>query len=350
MQDSKNTETKTHSSNTEAETKVDIKAETKVDTKTETKAETKVDTKAESISEKENKTSKPGRWVEIFAFLILFAVILEIMAYLTSPIRSNQPAMAVARDRNVIAALANKPDDMDVIVAGDSEAMVMVSTNILMDEAGISSFNCNQLGARVSETYFCMNKLLKKQHPQVETNIITQDTTFNTEVHLTYNAMMQEAFPYIKYHSNWRRRYGFEDLPGYSEYRGFEEIYVVDPYYGDEYMFETEDRYNVNPIAMYYLDKIRELCDDKGITLILVTSPSVVNMNYSKHNTLQDYADKYNLKYIDFNLMTEELGLDWTNDTGDAGDHINAYGTEKTTRYLMEYLNENFDLPDHRED
>ena len=31
-------------------------------------------------------------------------------------------------------------------------------------------------------------------------------------------------------------------------------------------------------------------------------------------------------------------------------DHINAYGGEKTTRYLMKYLKENYDLPDHRED
>ena len=34
---------------------------------------------------------------------------------------------------------------------------------------------------------------------------------------------------------------------------------------------------------------------------------------------------------IDFNLLQDEIGLDWSNDTGDAGDHINVYGTEKTT-------------------
>jgi 2-hydroxy-3-keto-5-methylthiopentenyl-1-phosphate phosphatase len=115
-------------------------------------------------------------------------------------------------------------------------------------------------------------------------------------------------------------------------------------------MFETDERAAINPIAMYYLDKICELCKEKDIPLVLVSSPSAVNMNYPKHNTLKDYADKHGLDYIDFNVLANEINLDWSQDTGDKGDHINAYGGEKTTRYLMKYLKENYDLPDHRED
>ena len=122
----------------------------------------------------------------------------------------------------------------------------------------------------------------------------------------------------------------------------------VDPYNGDEYMFETEERGYINGIAMFNLEQIRKLCEEKGVTLVLVTSPSPVNMSYPVHNTLQDYADENNLDYIDFNVLKDEIGIDWSQDTGDAGDHINIYGCEKTTRYLIDYLNENYDLPDHR--
>ena len=318
--------------------------------KTTTKS-TATNTTTQETENTKKSSKKIFRWIEIFAFVIVFACILWGISYLIDPVRLDQPEMGVARDRHIIASLTEEPDSMDVIVVGDSEAMVLVSTKIFMDEAGISSYNCNQLGQRVSETYFYLQKLLEEQHPEVmilETNVITQDTTFNTEVHMTYNAVCQEAFPILRYHSNWRRKFGLEEPPVYEAYKGYEEIYVVDPYGGEEYMFESQDRYNVNPIAMYYLDKIRELCDEKGIEIILVSSPSAVNFNYTKHNTIQDYADKYNLAYIDFNLMTDEIGLDWSNDTGDAGDHINVYGTDKTTRYLMNYLNENYDLPDHR--
>ena len=326
-----------------------------VKTAAETAAKKATDTKsnAEEKSTEKTGSKKIGRWIEIFAFLLIFAGVLWGMSYLIDPVRLNQPEMAVARDRHVVAALAEEPNSSDVLVVGDSEAMVLVSTKILMDEAGISSYNCNQLGQRTSETYYFLSKLLEEQNPKVmilETNVITQDTTFNTEVHLSYNATMQEVFPIMRYHSNWRRKFGLEEPPEYNAYRGFEEIYVVDPYSGEEYMAETEDRYSVNPIAMFYLDEVRKLCDEKGIEIILVSSPSAINFNYAKHNTMQDYADKYGLEYIDFNLLQDEIGLDWSNDTGDAGDHINVYGTEKTTRYLMNYLNENYDLPDHRED
>ena len=46
----------------------------------------------------------------------------------------------------------------------------------------------------------------------------------------------------------------------------------------------------------------------------------------------------------------EELGLNWDEDTQDKGDHLNVYGAEKVTSYLGNYLEENYELEDHRND
>ena len=293
------------------------------------------------------------RWIEIFAFLLVFAATLKIVSYITDPVRNDQPELVVARDKATVAALAEDPDTMDVMVVGDSEAMVMVSPTVLMDEAGIQSYNCNQLGQRLSETYFFLDKILKKQHPKViilETNVITHETSIKTEPHLTFNILTQEAFPILRYHSMWRERFGLVEPEEYTHYKGYEDIYVVDPYDGTPYMFETEEKQWLDPITMHYLNKVIDLCKDKNIPVVLVSAPSAVNMDYPRHNTIQEYADEHGLDYIDFNLLTDEIGLDWSNDTGDKGDHINKYGTEKTSRYLIKYLKEKYDLPDHRED
>ena len=221
----------------------------------------------------------------------------------------------------------------------------------MMDEAGIAAFNCNQLGQRTVETYFFLSKLLEKQHPQVivlETNVITHETSFNTEAHLTFNALITEVIPFVKYHSNWRNLFGWVEPEPYEKVKGYQEIINIDGYSGEQYMFETEERAHINPITIYFLDKVRELCDEKGVDLVLASSPSPINMDYPRHNALQDYADKYDMDYIDFNLLTDEIGIDWSNDTGDQGDHINMYGIPKTTGYLINYLKENYDLPDHR--
>ena len=304
-------------------------------------------------TEKRSSNKKILRWIEIFCFLLLFDLSLHFLSYLKDPVRLNDPKIMLPRDRNVYDPLNEPENSIDVAIVGDSEAWAMINPDMMMEDAGISAYNCNQRGQRMIENYFFLVKFFKKQSPKVvvlETNVITHDTTFNTEAHLSFNAMITEQFPIIRFHSNWRYLIGVGDASDYVASRGYEEIITVDPYTGGDYMIETDEREKINPITIHYLNKVRELCEENGATLVLATSPSPINMTYPKHNTIQDYADKYNIDYIDFNLLTDEIGLDWSNDTGDQGDHINMYGAPKTTKYLMDYLEENFDLPDHRED
>ena len=65
---------------------------------------------------------------------------------------------------------------------------------------------------------------------------------------------------------------------------------------------------------------------------------------------MQQYADEKGIAYLDLNEKVEELGLNWTGDTQDKGDHLNVYGAEKVTSYLGNYLEENYELEDHRND
>ena len=83
---------------------------------------------------------------------------------------------------------------------------------------------------------------------------------------------------------------------------------------------------------------------------MLYSGPSPVNYNYKKHNGLAAYAKEQKIPYLDLNLKQKELGIDWQMDTVDKGDHLNLTGARKVTRYLGNYLKENYELPDHREE
>jgi len=48
--------------------------------------------------------------------------------------------------------------------------------------------------------------------------------------------------------------------------------------------------------------------------------------------------------------MDEELGLDWSRDTYDAGLHLNVYGAEKWTDYVGNLLVTNHGVQDRRGD
>ena len=54
--------------------------------------------------------------------------------------------------------------------------------------------------------------------------------------------------------------------------------------------------------------------------------------------------------YLDMNLKTEELQIDWEKDTRDGGDHLNFAGATKVTAFLGSYLKGNYALSDHRQD
>jgi hypothetical protein len=59
-------------------------------------------------------------------------------------------------------------------------------------------------------------------------------------------------------------------------------------------------------------------------------------------------ADEYGLKYIDFNMNWKEIGINWSTDSQDGGDHLNRNGGLKLSSWLGTYLMDTYDLPDHR--
>ena len=98
------------------------------------------------------------------------------------------------------------------------------------------------------------------------------------------------------------------------------------------------------------MDEIISLCKENNVTLVLYSAPSPKNYDGEKHNGIERYANEKNLAYVDLNLKTSELEIDWAKDTADHGDHLNLSGAQKTTRFLGTYLKDQFDLEDHRGD
>jgi hypothetical protein len=100
--------------------------------------------------------------------------------------------------------------------------------------------------------------------------------------------------------------------------------------------------------AMYYLQKITDLCKENGITLILVRAPLEYGWYPEWDQNIQEFADANGITYLNFNDYKEEMGLDLSTDTYDAGIHLNIYGAEKLSAFFGEYLVTNYDLTDYR--
>lgn len=112
-------------------------------------------------------------------------------------------------------------------------------------------------------------------------------------------------------------------------------------------MHASEERKSMDADAEKYLLLMKEYCESHGAKLVLVSSPSPKNWTYAKHNSVSDWAQENAVTYEDLNL-NDALGIDWTSDTKDGGDHLNFDGAKKVSNYIGAWLSENYTLPDKR--
>lgn len=109
--------------------------------------------------------------------------------------------------------------------------------------------------------------------------------------------------------------------------------------------------YTFGENAMSYLVKMNELCKENGVELILVKAPSLYPYWYDEwEEQVEVFAKENDLKYYNFLKATDEIGLDFTEDTYDAGLHLNLSGAEKLSRYFGRILSEECGIESRRGD
>lgn len=122
----------------------------------------------------------------------------------------------------------------------------------------------------------------------------------------------------------------------------------------DTKMPVIDDAEKGEPFGSYpleYLDRIRTLCEEHGIQLLLIKAPSLAPRWYSSDNEqVTGYAEKHDLPYINFYELLEETGIDYETDTYDGGLHMNLSGADKLSAYLGKILTQEYGITDHRND
>ena len=99
--------------------------------------------------------------------------------------------------------------------------------------------------------------------------------------------------------------------------------------------------YDFGEKAWEYLVKITELCEENNIQLVLFKAPSLTPYWYGEWDAqIAQYAQEHGLAYLNALDKIDEIGLDYSLDTYDAGLHLNRQGAEKMARYLGGYLME----------
>lgn len=271
----------------------------------------------------------------------------------------------------------------DVLFIGDCEVYESFVPAVLWQEYGISSYVRGGAQQLAWHSYYMLEDALRYETPKtVVFNVLA--LKYGEPQREAYNRLALDGmewsktkldaidasktedeslasyiWPLLRYHSRWNEltaedfQYAFSEKPTVSHSGYLMQTGVV-PY-------EHQEGINPRPLvdytlpetAMEYLDRMVALCREYGIELILIKAPTNA-IQYHWYDEwdeqIKAYAEKNKLSYYNFIPLADEIGIDLSTDTYDAGVHLNVYGAEKLTRYFGKILSENHGAPDRRSD
>ena len=286
--------------------------------------------------------------------------------------------MTSSRDGALIAEYYNETTDHDVVFIGDCEVYECFTPPTLWQEYGITSYVRGSAQQLIWQSYYLLEETLKRETPKaVVFNVLSikygepQSEAYNrmtldgmqwsSSKVGAVNASMTEGedflsyvFPLLRFHSRWSELTG-ED---------WQYLFHRDSVSHNGYLMQTgispktSDRegrplanYTLPAIGFEYLEKMRALCEEKGVEFILVKAPTNSWKYYwydEWEEQIVQWATQKDVPYYNFIPLDEEIGIDWSTDTYDAGVHLNVYGAEKLTSYFGNILVEEYGFADRR--
>lgn len=269
-------------------------------------------------------------------------------------------------------------DTVDVLFFGSSHAASAFNVQHLYNEYGITGYNlgCEQQNLLVS--YYWLKEALRFQSPKAvvldlfmlfeyakgEPLNTAESCTRKALDYMKWSPVKAEAvkdicsidenqsalsyyLPNARFHTRWEglSEDDFtDDLSSHYELKGFCPLMgrVSD---GEYVPFEAgihEEMEESVKVMEDYLGRIIELCNVKGIEVILTKTPTRA-VNLRKYNTVKRIADEYGISYYDLNedCFYNKIGFSFSDDMADIG-HASISGSVKVMDFFGKLLRDTY--------
>ena len=311
------------------------------------------------------------RLIKIFTAITTFLIIFFLLQRLLVP-----KYASMVLEGGLIREYYSSAKDHNVIFIGDCEVYANFSTITLWEEFGIASFIRGSPQQLIWQSYYLLEETLRHERPQVVVfNVLAMQ--YNEPQNEAYNRLILDGmrwsmskvraisasrtedddwlsyiFPFFRFKDRWREvsaedfRFFFRN-PQVS-INGFMVRSDVMP---AGWIPAPIPRANLQfgEKAFYYLERMVRLTERHGIPLVLIKAPSLYpHWHRAWNDQIVAFAEEHNLLYINFLEYIDEIGLDFSLHTFNAGLHLNVFGAELLASFFGEILQEQFDLPDRR--
>jgi len=311
------------------------------------------------------------RWVKIFSAIIVFSLVFLFFQRLLVP-----KYASVVLEGGLIREYYSSSFDHQVVFIGDCEVYANFSPISLWEEFGITSYIRGSPQQLIWQSYYLFHDTLRFETPDIVVfNVLSMQ--YNEPQYEPYNrltldgmrwsrakvnsisASMTEGedwhshiFPFFRYKDRWREISGEDFRYFFASPRvsinGFmirSDImpagFIPAPLPRASFQFGEK--------AYYYLNRMVQLAEANDVTLVLVKAPTLYPHWHTQWDQqIVEFAEENNLLYINFLEYIDEIGLDFSTDTFNAGLHLNVFGAEKLAGFFGEILTSYFELADRR--
>ncbi len=314
-------------------------------------------------------------WLGCLCILLVTVMLLAFLQALVVP-----KYMSASLEGNLISEYYKETTPHDVIFIGDCEVYECFTPPTLWEEYGITSYIRGSAQQLAWQSYYILEETLKHETPQAvvfnvyslkygepqneEYNRMTLDGMkwSSSKIDAIKASMTEDesflsyVFPILRFHSRWseisKEDFTYLFSRDTVSHNGYLMQTGIDPMQGNIQPPPTSQP-TLPQASMEYLDKMRTLCAEKGVELVLIKAPTNSWRFYWYDEwdaEICDYATRNGLKYYNLIPHCDEIGIDWSQDTYDQGAHLNVYGAEKLTSYFGRILSESHGVADRRED
>ena len=317
------------------------------------------------------------------ALAVSLAVLLLLQALLVPKYMDN------TKEGALIGEYYKNAGNNDVIFIGDCEVYENFSPITLWEKHGIPSYIRGSAQQLIWQSYYLMEETFRYETPKVmvfnvlsmkydtpkSTGSQSQREAYNrmtldgmrlssskwnsifasmTEEEKKWEAQYSYLFPLLRYHDRWSQLKKDDFTYWFQRDQVSDQGYLmqvgVKPL-KDAHVERPLVDYSFGENSWYYLDKMVQLCKEKGTQLVLIKAPALSPVWWDQWDAqIAEYAEKNDLLYINMLDHLAEIGIDWSTDTYDTGLHLNVYGAEKAADWFGNYLRQQCNLPDRRED
>lgn len=247
--------------------------------------------------------------------------------------------------------------EYDVLLCGSSHMLNTVYPMELWREYGISSYNIANPTEAVGTTYWVLKNALEYKKPKVAIVEIFMATDSlvsggnETFLHTYFDSVplsrtkveairellgdkdkAEFLFDFSLYHSRWEElgKGDFEWDKNLNKGAG-----VISTHSNMGTITYTDEIGKTSDTSVKYIRKMKELCDENGVELVLMCSPyAATEDEQKKHNAYYDVAKDLGVDYL--NYIAKDI-VDYEIDMFDRG-HCNGAGGRRVTSKVGEYL------------